>query len=90
MAAETSRVYVSMPRQFLADMDRVAHEEHLSRSALIRQAVRLYMSLRSESVTAPFFAMTQTLRERFSRLPTEELERRIDRAVAAAREPEAP
>ena len=40
------KVMVSFPAEFLAEVDRVAGEEHRSRSELVREALRLYMELR--------------------------------------------
>jgi predicted nucleotidyltransferase len=42
----TTKVMVSFPDEFLAEVDRVAQEEHRSRSELIREALRLYIGLR--------------------------------------------
>jgi metal-responsive CopG/Arc/MetJ family transcriptional regulator len=39
------KVMVSFPEEFLADVDRVAREEHRSRSELVREAMRLYLAL---------------------------------------------
>jgi len=39
--SEFARIYISMPRPFLREIDRTANAEHLSRSALIREAVKL-------------------------------------------------
>jgi len=42
----TTKVMVSFPDEFLAEVDRVAQEEHRSRSELLREALRLYMEVR--------------------------------------------
>jgi CopG family transcriptional regulator/antitoxin EndoAI len=42
----TAKVMVSFPKEFLAEVDQVAREEHRSRSELLREAMRLYMELR--------------------------------------------
>jgi CopG family transcriptional regulator/antitoxin EndoAI len=42
----TSKILVSIPKKFLEDVDRVAAEEHRSRSELIREALRAYMETR--------------------------------------------
>ena len=42
----TTKVMVSFPDEFLAEVDRVAREEHRSRSELLREAVRLYIAVR--------------------------------------------
>lgn len=40
------KVMVSFPKEFLTEVDRVAREEHRSRSELLREAVRLYLAMR--------------------------------------------
>jgi CopG family transcriptional regulator/antitoxin EndoAI len=42
----TTKVMVSFPDGFLEQVDRIASEEHRSRSELIREAMRLYMEVR--------------------------------------------
>jgi metal-responsive CopG/Arc/MetJ family transcriptional regulator len=42
----TTKVIVSFPDEFLAEVDRIAREEHRSRSELLREAVRLYIEMR--------------------------------------------
>lgn len=42
----TKKVMVSFPDEFLEEVDRVADEEHRSRSELLREAMRLYMAVR--------------------------------------------
>jgi metal-responsive CopG/Arc/MetJ family transcriptional regulator len=39
---------VSFPAEFLDEVDRIAQEEHRSRSELVREALRLYIGLRRE------------------------------------------
>jgi Arc/MetJ-type ribon-helix-helix transcriptional regulator len=41
-----AKVMVSFPSEFLAEVDRVASEEHRSRSELLREAMRLYIEMR--------------------------------------------
>ena len=41
-----SKVMVSFPSEFLAEVDRIAQEEHRSRSELLREAMRLYIEMR--------------------------------------------
>jgi len=41
-----AKVMVSFPEEFLAEVDRIACEEHRSRSELLREAMRLYMEMR--------------------------------------------
>ncbi len=38
-----TKVMVSFPEEFLAEVDRIAREEHRTRSELLREAMRLYM-----------------------------------------------
>ncbi len=40
------KVMVSFPEEFLAEVDRVAVEEHRTRSDLFREAMRVYFQLR--------------------------------------------
>lgn len=42
----TSKILVSLPQEFLEDVDRVAAEEHRSRSELVREALRAYLEMR--------------------------------------------
>lgn len=42
----TTRVMISLPEEFLAEIDRVAEEEHRSRSEFLREAARLYIQTR--------------------------------------------
>ena len=48
----SSKVMVSFPEEFLAQVDQVAREEHRSRSELLREAMRLYMERRQNQNTA--------------------------------------
>ncbi len=41
-----NKILVSFPKKFLEEVDRVAAEEHRSRSELIREALRAYMETR--------------------------------------------
>lgn len=41
-----SKVMVSFPEEFLAQVDQIAQEEHRSRSELLREAMRLYIGMR--------------------------------------------
>jgi uncharacterized protein (DUF433 family) len=41
-----NKILVSLPEKFLEDVDRVAAEEHRSRSELIREALRAYLEAR--------------------------------------------
>jgi len=43
-----TKVMLSFPEELLAEVDRVAQEEHRSRSELVREALRLYISLRHQ------------------------------------------
>lgn len=40
------KVMVSFPREFLDQVDRIAKDEHRSRSELLREAVRFYIRTR--------------------------------------------
>jgi metal-responsive CopG/Arc/MetJ family transcriptional regulator len=40
------KVMVSFPEEFLDQVDRIAQEEHRSRSELLREAMRLYIEMR--------------------------------------------
>ena len=42
----TSKVMISFPDDFLAEVDRLAREEHRSRSELVREAIRHYIEMR--------------------------------------------
>jgi uncharacterized protein (DUF433 family) len=44
----TNKVLISLPKEFLEDVDRVAENEHRSRSELIREALRAYLETRQE------------------------------------------
>jgi Arc/MetJ-type ribon-helix-helix transcriptional regulator len=46
----TTKVMVSFPDEFLAEIDQVAQEEQRSRSELLREAVRLYLQQRHRRV----------------------------------------
>ncbi len=80
-----AKVYISMPPQFLADLDQTAKEEHLSRSALIREAIKLFMAKRRERAQPRFFEKTGSLREELTDGSDEEIAQRIDRAVRRVR-----
>lgn len=45
-----TKVMVSFPDEFLVQVDRVAREEHRSRSELVREALRFYIGLRESQV----------------------------------------
>lgn len=42
----STKVMVSFPDEFLAEVDRIAREEHRSRSELLCEAMRLYIEMR--------------------------------------------
>lgn len=51
-----SRVLISMPENFLANIDKVANEENRTRSELIREALRTYINkqnLRNKYISNP-------------------------------------
>jgi metal-responsive CopG/Arc/MetJ family transcriptional regulator len=41
-----AKVMVSLPEEFLSEIDRIAQQEHRSRSELLREAMRVYIGLR--------------------------------------------
>ena len=41
-----TKVMVSFPEAFLKEVDRIAREEHRSRSELVREAIRFYIETR--------------------------------------------
>lgn len=41
-----ARVMITVPDEFLKEIDAVANEEHRSRSELIREAMRVYFAVR--------------------------------------------
>lgn len=43
-----AKILVSLPQEFLDDVDRAAAEDHRSRSELIREALRAYLETRQE------------------------------------------
>lgn len=79
----TSRIYVSMPKPFLEAVDELAAHEHQSRSAVIREALKLYM--RNRRQMEGLVAMTEELRTAVGPVDESTLEADIDRAVADAR-----
>ncbi len=46
----TTKVMVSFPEEFLAQVDAIAKVEHRSRSELVREALRQYMESRQYTV----------------------------------------
>ncbi len=42
----TTKILVSLPQEFLDEVDHLAAEEHRSRSELIREALRAYLEAR--------------------------------------------
>lgn len=46
----SAKVMISLPRPFLAEVDRIAHQERRSRSELLRTAMRLYIEMRRPQV----------------------------------------
>lgn len=85
MPDKYTKVYISMPHDFLCQLDQLAKNEHQSRSAVIREAVKLYMEWRSAPPSDRFFTMTDALRKKFDTMSDKELEERIDHAIAKAR-----
>ena len=46
----TTRVMVSFPEAFLAEVDQIAQEEQRSRSELLREAMRVYIEVRRKKI----------------------------------------
>ncbi len=86
MADRYSKVYISMPHDFLFQLDQLAREEHQSRSAIIREAVKLYMEWKSTPPAARFFALSDELRSRLEGITDQDLADRIDQAVTRVRD----
>jgi CopG family transcriptional regulator/antitoxin EndoAI len=66
----TTKVMVSFPDEFLDKVDRIAREEHRSRSELVREALRFYISLRQEQTQPganPFVRQAVMVQDRLSR-----------------------
>ena len=83
--SDFARIYISMPRPFLREIDRTANAEHLSRSALIREAVKLCMAVRTGTARPRFFTTSEELRRALAGRSEQEIDQRIDRAVRRAR-----
>jgi metal-responsive CopG/Arc/MetJ family transcriptional regulator len=65
----TTKVMVSFPDEFLDEVDRVAREEHRSRSELVREALRFYIGLRREQGAPganPFVRQAVMVQDRLS------------------------
>ena len=65
----TIKVMVSFPDEFLHEVDRIAQEEHRSRSELVREALRFYIGLRQEQrppVANPFVRQAVMVQDRLS------------------------
>lgn len=45
------KVIISVPEEFLIEIDKAAKEEHCSRSELLREAARLYLEMRKTQMT---------------------------------------
>lgn len=66
----TTKVMVSFPAEFLDEVDRIAREEHRSRSELVREALRFYIGLRQEQRRPgenPFVRQAVMTQDRLSR-----------------------
>lgn len=46
--SDTAKVMISLPKDFLLAIDRLAREEHRTRSELLREAARRYMEARQQ------------------------------------------
>lgn len=83
---DTAKVYISLPQDFLGQVDELAQEEHLSRSALIREALKLYMAQRSQArALQDFQKQAAALRERYKHLTEEDLGPQLDDLVQKIR-----
>jgi hypothetical protein len=51
MDMSRAKVMISVPEEFLAEIDKAAKEENRSRSEFLREAVRLYLEIRKNPVT---------------------------------------
>jgi metal-responsive CopG/Arc/MetJ family transcriptional regulator len=64
-----TKVMVSFPDEFLVEVDRVAQEEHRSRSELVREALRFYIGLRQDQGqpgSNPFVRQAVMVQDRLS------------------------
>lgn len=50
MDVSRMKVMISMPEEFLAEIDKAAKEENRSRSEFLREAARLYLEIRKASM----------------------------------------
>ena len=83
---ETAKVYISLPQAFLGKVDELAQLEHLSRSALIREALKLYMAQRSRALAMQEFQKQAALiRERYAHLADEDFASSLDELVKQSR-----
>ncbi len=64
----TSKVMVSLPPEFLSEVDRIAREEHRSRSELFREAMRLYIRHRQKAKRPGDDTLVQSAMETQNRL----------------------
>lgn len=46
-----AKVMISIPEEFLAEIDKAAEEENRSRSEFLREAARLYLKIRKTPIT---------------------------------------
>ena len=66
-----TKVMVSFPEEFLAEIDRIARQEHRSRSELLREAMRLYISTKKRKARPgedPSVQQAIEIQDRLSRL----------------------
>jgi len=64
---------ISLPSDFLAEVDRVAHEEHRNCSELFREALRLYIEIHRKAQIPrddPLIRSAVETQDRLSRLHT--------------------
>lgn len=58
-----ARVLISLPDDFLAEVDAIAKQERRSRSELIREALRAYMAVGGKSAGGPVIDSRKALEE---------------------------
>jgi Arc/MetJ-type ribon-helix-helix transcriptional regulator len=67
----TTKVMLSFPEEFLTEVDRLAKQEHRSRSELVREALRLYIGFgqaRRVARTNPLLQQALAVQDGLSRL----------------------
>ena len=81
-------VTISLPPPLLEVSERIAREEHRSKSELLREALRLYVETRDarrEATRARLFELIDAAQERAAGTPPREIRKLVSDAVAAVR-----